>query len=53
MKALNAPAPSAHWSRISGIEGAVNAPHRPKSVTTLRRAISRFSRYSWAVVTGG
>ena len=44
MKALKPPAPSAHWSLISGIEGAVSAPHRPKSMTTFCFAISRFSR---------
>ena len=53
MKALKPPAPSCHWPAISGIEGAVSAPHRPKSTTTLRRAISRFSTYSCRVVTGG
>ena len=35
------------------IDVAVSAPHRPKSTTTLRLAISRFSRYSSTVVTGG
>ena len=53
MKALNPAAPSAHWPAISGIDGAVSAPQRPKSTTTLRLAISRFSRYSSVVVTGG
>ena len=46
MNALKPPAPSSCWPAISGIDGAVSAPHRPKSMTTLRLAISRFSTYS-------
>ena len=44
MKALKPIAPSAHWPAISGIDGAVSAPQSAKSTTTLRLAISRFSR---------
>ena len=44
MNALKPPAPSRHWPAISGIDGAVSAPQRPKSTTTLGFAISRFSR---------
>ena len=53
MKALKPAAPSRHCAAISGIDGSVSAPHRPKSTTTFRFAISRFSMYSCAVVTGG
>ncbi len=43
MKALKPAAPSRHWAAISGIDGSVSAPQSPKSTTTLRFAISRFS----------
>ena len=44
MKALKPGAPSRHCAPISGSDGAVSAPQRPKSTTTFSRAISRFWR---------
>ncbi len=53
MKALKPSAPSACCPSMCGSDGPVSAPHRPKSVTTLRSAMSRLARNRSTVVTGG
>ena len=53
MNALKPRAPSRHSPGISGSDGRVSAPQRPKSTTASSRTRSRFSANAWAVIGSG